>query len=989
MADYDMGTAKGKLVVDSSGVDKGVDSAGRSIDSIDGKSRNAAGGLRVLELGLLAVGAAGVAAFGFAIKKAADFEESMSGIKAVSGATETQMESLRKKALKLGADTVFSAGEASGAMEELAKSGLSVEDILNGAADATVNLAAAGEIGLPEAATIAANAMNQFGLSAEQLPHVADLIAGAANASSIDVADFGLSLQQAGAVANLTGLSFDDAALAITAMGNAGIKGSDAGTSLKTFLSNLQPVTEKQIDLFDKLGLTIDANATSMNTTGNAFFDAQGKVKPMREIADQLSTALLGMSDQQKSATLEMLFGSDAIRAAAIIAEEGSAGFDTLAGSMGEVTAADVAATRLDNFNGSLEQLKGSLETAAIQVGTMFLPALRDIVDQGTEWVNKFSEMDEKTQEFIVMAGAGITAAAGLAGGLGLFAHAAAPVASGIGGMVSGIGGLAGSIIGALGPWGLLIVAVAAIIGALVAAYFKFDAVRDIVDTVGRAIRDFAMGVWEWFNKNVIPALKAFADFFMKTIVPAVAGFVDVTIDLVQGLVSWFTDVFVPALVGVWQPIQDAIMAFWGWFDANVISTATAFIELLIAVFDRLVQFVRTFIIPQLEFLWALLSPIISAVLDVIIKTFQVAFDIIKGVVGFFIDFVQKAWALFGDNIWNAIKLVFDNIKLIIETVLGIVRGIIQFITGLITGDWDKAWEGIKTIAETIWNAIKGVISGFMDAIKLVIETAIDLIKLVLSTTWDAIKLAASTAWDLIKLAITAPIELVAGILQGVWDGITSAASTAWDWIKSIASLVWEGIKNAVIVPIDALKALLQGVWDTLKSAAGTAWDAIKSAIKAPIDAIVGFVQMIIDKAQSAIDWLGKVKDKAVGWLPGVGNEEGDTPFVPFIARGAIVTRKTLAWIGEAGPEAVIPLDNPSRAAWLLQTSGLAAMFMDNFNTSPPSFAGGSATASAAQMSAMPTSYEGVHIESANFYDAVDVDTLMAQADFAVQGVKL
>src|SRR5678816_4657152 len=101
---------------------------------------------------------------------------------------------------------------------ELIKAGISVEDTLNGAADATVALAAAGEIDLPQAATISANAMNAFGLAAKDLPHVADLIAGAANASAIDVGEFGQSLQQAGATAHLSGLSCDDLSCAIAAM---------------------------------------------------------------------------------------------------------------------------------------------------------------------------------------------------------------------------------------------------------------------------------------------------------------------------------------------------------------------------------------------------------------------------------------------------------------------------------------------------------------------------------------------------------------------------------------------------------------------------------------------------------------------------------------------------------------------------------------------------------------------------------------------------
>ena len=332
---------------------------------------------------VLAVGAF----IGASINAAAEFESRMSAIGAVSGATAGEMDLLREKALQLGADTSFSASEAASAMEELVKAGVSVEGVLNGAADATVALAAAGEIALPEAAAIAANAMNQFNLAAEDLPHIADLIAGAANASAIDVSEFGMSMSQAGAVANLVGLSFDDTALAITAMGNAGIKSSDAGTSLKTFLTNLVPSTDKASGLMADLGIIT-------KEAGNRFFDASGEVKSMADISDVLAESLAGMSREQQIATLNTLFGSDAIRAAAIIAGEGAAGFKKLSDQVGKVTAAEVAAERMDNLKGSVEQLKGSVETLMIQVGSKFTPFLRDAADAGTDMVNALSSGD-------------------------------------------------------------------------------------------------------------------------------------------------------------------------------------------------------------------------------------------------------------------------------------------------------------------------------------------------------------------------------------------------------------------------------------------------------------------------------------------------------------------------------------------------------------------------------------------------------------------
>jgi TP901 family phage tail tape measure protein len=367
----------------------GMDAASGPIKAVTGalggleNAASRAGGMVTGALGSLAkVGVAATAAgiaglaggFVAATNAARGFEATLSGIAAVGGKeAAASMKELSALALQLGRDTAFSATESARGMEELIKAGVSVADIMGGAAKASLDLAAAGGTTVAEAATIAAQAMNNFNLKGADLGHVADMIAGAANASAIDVKQFGFSMQQSGAAAALAGISFDDLATAIALMGNAGIVGSDAGTSLKTMFMSLQPSTKKQTDLFKELGIITKSGA-------NQFFDAQGKAKGLADIAGVLQDATKGMTDQQKMATLEVMFGSDALRAAAILTRAGASGFKELAGEMGKVSASDVAEKRLDNLNGSLEKLKGSLETAAITLGQNFLPGLTRLV---------------------------------------------------------------------------------------------------------------------------------------------------------------------------------------------------------------------------------------------------------------------------------------------------------------------------------------------------------------------------------------------------------------------------------------------------------------------------------------------------------------------------------------------------------------------------------------------------------------------------------
>lgn len=626
MPDYDLGTAKGRIEIDASGAtreinqaasaqrdfvkgagqglpgDNALAQAGKQAKYTDAQLQEAGGTLQKTGVQMAAVGVGLLGALGVAIKSSADFEKTISGIGAVSGATEKQLDQLREKGLQLGADTAFSAGEAAMAMQELSKAGLSVEEILNGAADATVNLAAAGEIALPEAAAIASAAMNQFKLSAEELPKVADLIAGAANASAIDVNDFGQSMNQAGVVASTVGLSFDDLALAITAMGKQGFKGSDAGTSLKTMLLNLQPQTKKQIGLFDELGLTVKANATEANTLGNAFFDGTGKIKSMAEIAGVMETALAGMSEQQKLSTLEMLFGSDAIRAAALISSTGAKGMDDLSTSMGKITAADVAAKRMDNLSGAIEQFKGSVETVLIKAGAPFQDVLKTIVDFATKLINLFGDLPAPIQQAITWVVA-IGGALFLAAGSGAFIlgtflkfgialkefKAALLVAKNVGVLSKAMGLLNLSFL--TNPIFLVIAALVALGFGLYKLYQNSEAFRNFIDGLWQGIQrlwdkflDFAKSIPEMFGKAL--------DWLKKnwtTVLAVLTGPIGLAVlwisRNVDKIVGFFKDLpknVLKALGKLW----DGVLNLFKEFPGNVIGILKSGAKKLLGIFS-------------------------------------------------------------------------------------------------------------------------------------------------------------------------------------------------------------------------------------------------------------------------------------------------------------------------------------------------------------------------------------------------------------------
>ncbi|PRX39524.1 TP901 family phage tail tape measure protein [Planifilum fimeticola] len=401
-------------------------------------------------------------AFGSAVYKAADFEAQLSSVKAVTGASAQEMERFKQLALELGAETKYSAAEAAQGIEELAKAGVSTAKILDGGLAGALNLAAAGEIDLAEAAQIASTVLNAFRKDNLSVAQAADILAGAANASATDIKELNYGLSQVSAVASSAGLSFRDTAAALAVFAQNGLKGSDAGTSLKTMLLNLTPSSKSAAKEMKRLGIiTADGR--------NQFFDAHGRVKSFAEIAEILRRQLRNLSDEQRNQALKTMFGTDAVRAATIAFKEGASGVKRMIREMSKTTAMEVAQTRMDNLKGTVEELKGAFETFQIQMGSAFLPILRKAAEGLKGVVEWFSDLNPTTKEAI-----------------GIFASVTA-------GML-GLGAAVAGIIAISNPFTAAVVGGAVALGTFSAGAYK--ASKDMEQMEKDAIR-FGRGVSE------------------------------------------------------------------------------------------------------------------------------------------------------------------------------------------------------------------------------------------------------------------------------------------------------------------------------------------------------------------------------------------------------------------------------------------------------------------------------------------------------------
>lgn len=325
-------------------------------------------------------GLALAAGIGYAVKTAMDFDKEMSNLAAVSGATGEEMGVLRDAVLEAGKASVFSASEAAKAASELAKAGISTSDILGGGLTGALNLAAAGNLDLATAAELSANAMTTFKLSGSDVPRIADALAAGANKSAAEVADMGQALSQAGLVADQTGLSLEDTVGTLALFAQAGLKGSDAGTSLRTMLLRLNPSSVEAADAMHNLGLE--------------FYDAEGSFVGISGASELLRTKLAGLTQEQKNQTLQTIFGQDAIRAATILMESGASGVDEWTQAVSDSGyAAEVANQKTDNLAGDLERLKGAIETALIENGSAATGALRGIAGGAEQMIEGFSAL--------------------------------------------------------------------------------------------------------------------------------------------------------------------------------------------------------------------------------------------------------------------------------------------------------------------------------------------------------------------------------------------------------------------------------------------------------------------------------------------------------------------------------------------------------------------------------------------------------------------
>jgi TP901 family phage tail tape measure protein len=573
-----------RIKADTSGFHSSVTSG---VMSSIGKVAAAAGAA----LGGIAIGKA---LFVDPIKSAGDFEQTLNVLGATSNASKKEMSDLQANAMKLGADLKLpgtSANDAAKAMLELAKGNFTAKEAIT-ASRGVLLLSTAAQIDNATAATYVADGLHQFGMKASESTKIVDVFAGAAVNSTADMNDVALAISQSGQAFHQLHIPVQDAGTAIAEMANAGIKGSDAGTSLKTMLQRLNPQTKQA--------------KAAMKEMGVETFDNHGKFVGLRSVIEQMGPKLAGMTDKQRTQTLATIFGSDATRAASVILGQSTESWDKMRDKVTKAGQAQkLADAQMKGFNGAMEAVRNAVEAAQLQIGLKLIPvltimaqwfaqnlptavaaagkafsAIGDLISQNMDTIKAVVQgAISAVQAFASFISDNVGNVKQLAVALGIGAAAFVILTGAVRAYM--IVQAALDALMAANPIGLVVIAIAALVVAFTLLYQRNESFRQAVLIAWSAIKAAADATFGYITNTIIPAAIAAWNRFgpgvvaalnsavsaIKTVVTAIATVISTTIEAIRQNWDTIWKLLGPTVTAVMQVVKTAVQT-----ELNVIA---------------------------------------------------------------------------------------------------------------------------------------------------------------------------------------------------------------------------------------------------------------------------------------------------------------------------------------------------------------------------------------------------------------------------------
>lgn len=840
----------------------------------------------------------GIAGLGVAaVKTTADFDSEMSKVSAISGATGTDLDKLRGKAREMGAKTKFSASEAAQGMQYMAMAGWKTQDMMDGL-EGIMNLAAASGEDLASTSDIVTDALTAFGLSAKDSGHFSDILAAASSNANTNVSMMGETFKYAAPVLGSLGYTAEDAALAIGLMANAGIKSSQAGTSLRGAITNLAKPTDTVAAAMDKYGISLT--------------DSSGKMLSLRELMEQLRQKLGGLSEAEQAQAAAALFGKEAMSGMLAIINGSDKDFEKLAGAIDNCDGSSekMANTMNDNLQGQITILMSQLQELAISFGEILMPKIRDIVTHIQNFVDKLNAMDEGQKETILRVGMFVAALAPMLMGLGKVITFSANVSRALGTLSAGLvkaGGFSGVFTKALGlitsPAAIVVGVIAAITAVIIHLWNTNEDFRNTITAIWQKIKDafttFAAGISERLSalgitfSDVTSAIKTIWDGFCNLLAPVLeAAFSTIAIALqtafnvILGIWDVFSAVFSGDWSGAWEAVKGIFSSIWdglkeyfstiigavkgvadvflGWFGTNwetVWNGVKTFFEGIwngiSSFFEGIWNGISTFcttvwngIVTNVTAFCTTvhdtISTIFNAVKDVVSNVWETIKNVVQVAIMFIVEVIKAAFELITvpfrfiwENCRDTIISVWETIKSAVQTAINFVKdNIITPVMNAISTTITTVWNAIQTTFTTVINAIKSAVQTAWNFMKnSVITPVMNGIKTVITTVWNAIKTAVQTVVNAIKTTVQTVFNAVKTTVTTIWNAIKIGTSTAWNAVKTAVTTPINAAKSAVTSAINGIKSTISSVWNSVKSATSSTWNAIKRAITTPINA--------------------------------------------------------------------------------------------------------------------------------------------------------
>ena len=690
-----------------------ISATGEKLKDVGGNIENAGKKLLPVTATVTALGTASV-------KTAADFESSMSKVAAVSGASGKELEDLTKKAREMGSKTKFSASEAAEAMNYMAMAGWKTEDMLSGI-EGVMNLAAASGEDLATTSDIVTDALTAFGLSAQDSGHFADVLAAASSNANTNVSMMGETFKYAAPIAGALGFSVEDTAEAIGLMANAGIKGSQAGTSLRTIMTNLSG--------------DVKICGQNIGEVTIATTNADGSMRDLSDILADCRVAFSGLSESEQAAAAEALVGKNAMSGFLALMNASEGDISKLSGAIDNCNGAaqNTADIMNDNLEGQLTILKSQLQELAISFGEILLPAVKKIVGWIQGFINVLNSLPDGVKETIVT--------------IALIAAALGPVLIIVGKVISAIGTimtiipkLAGVINAAKGviaafnavcaanPYVLIIAAIVALVAAFIYLWnnceeFRqfwidlWEGIKEIAIAVWEALKEFFKAAWEFIKTTAETVWNALASFF-TSLWEGIKNTFTTVVNAISTFLTTMWNTIKTVATTVWTAISTFFTTIWNAIKTTVTTVVTAISTFLTTAWNAIKTTVSTVlnaIKSVFETIWNAIKNTVTTVVNGIKNTITTVWTNIKNTVTNLVNAIKNGVSNAFNSMWNGIKSVISGIY---DTIKGGFDKAVGFITGLAS----SAFNWGKDIIMGIVNGIKSCISAVGDAVSSVAD---------------------------------------------------------------------------------------------------------------------------------------------------------------------------------------------------------------------------------------------------------------------------